>query len=341
MSQVFDYISYNDLIPLFQWGAQTLLSEEYILTMTPLQQIKSLCYAFQSALKNPNADQQQVYLLGAQIVFQLRSYLLQEEIYFSIGATSPDGQQLSSKMMAQDEIFKYLQANLRSRSIELNSAIESFDSNNVSDLSYLWSKVVNAATFDWDEGYSEKKMYTTSRRAKRYVYRKPNPDLNVWVRYYTRQKKRYLTHYYDKGNFDLVAYNHGWLYEWFQEYMQDRQNALALQAAFATSATPLEDLMSGVSRENIAGFKGGDYIDALGRQVQAKLGNKRIISFKSIETVINNILSIIQFYETNVKSASNAQQMAQKFANLFTDTRTLNQSYDTIVDSILSQLNFK
>lgn len=338
MSNIFNYISYNDLIPIFEQSARQLLSEEKMLMMPPLEQIKMLCYSFQSALKNPNIDQQQTYLLGAQIVFQLRSYLLQEEIYFSIGATSPDGQQLSSKMLTQNELLKNLQANLKSRAIELNSALENFDTSNISNLSDLWSKVINASTFDWNSDISyEKKMYTTSRRAKRYVYKKPDPDTNVWVRYYTRQKKRYLTHYYDKGNFDLIAYNHGWLYEWFQEYMQDRQNALALQAAFLTSSTPLQEMMKGVQRENIAGFKGGDYIDAMGRQVQAKLGNKRIIPFKSIESVIGKILSIIHLYE----NTNNYQDMAQKLANLFTDTRTLNQSYDKVVDSILSQLNLK
>jgi hypothetical protein len=33
----------------------------------------------------------EIYRLGAQIVFSLRSFLLQSEILFTIGAISPDG----------------------------------------------------------------------------------------------------------------------------------------------------------------------------------------------------------------------------------------------------------
>lgn len=348
MANYYNFLSLDDLKDVLDEASLLLLQETNYSQQPILTKIKQLCLLFEQQYhqinKNDDAEKK-MYTFGMKIVFSLREFLLQEEIIYSIGATSPDGKKLSVKEISQKEVFTNITANLKSKQMELSAALEKYNPEQLSSLSELWGKVVEAADFNWEDGYSQQKNYLTSKGKTRRVYKKPNPDTNVWVRYYMRQKKRYLTYYYDKGNFDLVAYNSGWLYEWFQEYVSDHENQLQLEAAFLKSNTPLKQMMFGATRENIEGYKGGDYIDAYGRQVQAKKGNKRIITFTAIRNVIiggqrvTGILPIIQRYEAELNNPESARKMGEKFAALFTDNRTvINKEYDLIVDNILKQL---
>lgn len=352
MADIFEFLTIDDLKDCLDEASITLLQNAGYQTMPVLEQIKKLCVIFQQKISDTTIDNSQIkntYLLGMKIVYYLRAFLLQEQIIFSIGAESPTGE-LSVKEINQQEIFNSINVNLETCQLELNSAIERFDPDNVNQsISDLWKKVVLAAKFDWSEGYDTKKIYITSGKKRRYVYSKPNPDTNVWVRYYMKQKQRYLTRYYNKSlndsSLNLIGYNQGWLYEWFQEYIQDKESQLQLQAAFdANSNSPLSGMFLGAVRENIEGYKGGDYIDAQGQQVQAKFKNKRIATFNTIKTVIANIIEIINDYEKTLSGEDTAviQKMAQRFLQLFTDKRIkINYSYEKIVDQLISPLQKK
>lgn len=336
----FEFISLGDLNDIMRQAAAELISEEQYELLPPLQQIKMMCLLFEKfSLIDSNTPEmrKEIYRLGAQIVFSLRSFLLQNEILFTIGAISPDGKQLSTTTYSQDEVLNNLNVNLKSAQVELSSALETFNSEKLDTYSSLWPQILTAASYDWDMGYDEKRIYITSRKKRRYVYSKPGRDTNVWVRYYQRQKAKFFTYYYDKGGFDLVSYNHGWLYEWFQNYIQDPDNAQQIQSAFLSgSKTPLQGMMSGAQRENIPGYKGGDYQLANGKWAQAKYGNKRIITFASIKTVISNVLKFINKYESG--SNYSKEQLAKDLTNTFTDIHTINDSYDNIANTILSSL---
>ena len=95
-------------------------------------------------------------------------------------------------------------------------------------------------------------------------------------------------------------------------------------------------MMSGAERENIPGYKGGDYQLANGKWAQAKYGNKRIITFTSIRTVISNVLKYITQFEG--QSNYSKEQLAKDLINTFTEHRTINESYDKITDTLLSSL---
>ena len=336
----FEFISFSDLSGMMKEAASELITEEQYEILPPLQQIKIMCLLFQKFSpidSNTPEMRKEIYALGAKIVFSLRSFLLQSEILFTIGAISPDGTQLSTTTYTQDQILNNLNINLKSSQVELSSALETFNSEKIDTYSSMWPQILNAASYNWDMGYDEKRMYITSRKKRRYVYSKPGVDTNVWVRYYQRQKAKFFTYYYDKGGFNLVSYNHGWLYEWFQNYIQDPDNAEQLRNAFISgSKTPLFGMMSGAERENIPGYKGGDYQLANGKWVQAKYGNKRIITFTSIRTVISNVLKYITQFEG--QSNYSKEQLAKDLINTFTERRTINESYDKITDTLLSSL---
>ena len=337
----FEFLTENDFYDIFK-EAGNILSKDYSI-MDPIEKIEYMCNFFKNELNSISVDTEKVYILGMKIIFSLRSFLFQESIIFSIGATSPDGNKLSVKEISQEELFKNITANLKSKQIELSSQLEKFDNNLVNqNLSELWKNVVLAADFNWDQGYDEKKIYITSKNKRRYVYSKPGADTNVWVRYYMRQKRRYLTYYYNQGNFNLISYNQGWLYEWFQEYVSDIENQKQLAAAFSKGdIKPLSGMMSEKVRENVPGYKGGDYLrqeNGVYQQIQAKMGNRRIITFKSIETVINEILIIINEYKKEIKSGEAGNKIGNEFFKLFTDKQTINEGYDKIADEILTRL---
>lgn len=336
----FEFISFSDLSEIMKEAASELITEEQYEILPPLQQIKTMCLLFQKFSpinSNTPEMQKEIYALGARIVFSLRSFLLQSEILFTIGAISPDGKQLSTTTYSQDEVLNNLNINLKSAQVELSSALETFNSEKLDTYSSLWPQILTAASYDWDMGYDEKRIYITSRKKRRYVYSKPGQDTNVWVRYYQRQKAKFFTYYYDKGGFNLVSYNHGWLYEWFQNYIQDPDNAQQIQSAFLSgSKTPLQGMMSGAERENVPGYKGGDYQLANGKWAQAKYGNKRIITFASIRTVILDVLKYITQFEG--ESSYSKEQLAKDLINTFTERRTINESYNKITNTLLSSL---
>ena len=95
-------------------------------------------------------------------------------------------------------------------------------------------------------------------------------------------------------------------------------------------------MMAGAERENIAGYKGGDYQLANGQFAQAKYGNKRIITFTSINTVIDNILYYIRQYET--EETYSKESLARDFIKTFTHKDTINDSYENITNTMLEQL---
>lgn len=336
----FEFINFSDLNEIMKQAANELISEEQYNILPPLQQIKIMCLLFQKFSpidSNTPEMRKEIYSLGAKIVFSLRSFLLQSEIIFTVGAISPDGKQLSTTTYTQDQVLNNLNINLKSSQVELSSSLEIFNSEKIDTYSSLWPQILNAASYSWDMGYDNKRQYITSRNKKRYVYSKPGIDTNVWVRYYQRQKMKFFTYYYDKGGFNLVSYNHGWLYEWFQNYIQDSNNAEQLKNAFLSgSRTPLAGMMSGAERENIPGYKGGDYQLANGQWAQAKYGNKRIITFNSIKTVISKVLSYITQFEG--QSNYSKETLAKDLINTFTEKRTINESYEKITDTLLSSL---
>ena len=83
----------------------------------------------------------------------------------------------------------------------------------------------------------------------------------------------------------MLNFNRGWLYEWFNAYIQDEESYLELQTSLkAGGNTPLKKMMnaSASKRERIEGRKGGDFIEKGGRQIQAKMENQKILTKKKI-----------------------------------------------------------
>lgn len=348
----YEFINENDLKEILGDASSILLKDLDYEQMPMIKKIETLCKSATLNIASTDSAQQKLgYKLGMMVVFSLREFLLQESLIFSIGATSPSSKnallnantpvKLSIKEITLKDMFINTFANLKSKSIELSYELEKFDENNLSDLSNLWNNIVNAASFEWEKGSNyNKKQYITSRGKTTWIYQKPDIDSNVYVRYYERQKRKYLTFYY-KNSDKYTNYNAGWLYEWMLEYINEREENLTnlLDNFNSHNMTPLENMMSGKYKENIEGYKGGDFkIDAM--QVQAKLGNRRIITFTSINKVLKNIQSIISEYQININNSNAKNNMANKFLALFTheDTYILNKNYNEVINNMITNI---
>ena len=129
----------------------------------------------------------------------------------------------------------------------------------------------------------------------------------------------------------------GLLYEWYMEYITSSEYAeekLQKQLQNHTIGVLIQPV------DRVEGYKGGDYIDQITMsQVQAKFGNKKMISFVSIKTVYDEISIILSQLLSQEK---NIQEIEKKVEELFTDPSIisgLNKDYSTIISQQLELLN--
>ena len=263
--------------------------------------------------------------LATIFIFELRSFLLNDEIVFQLGGTYTDEDNntvLAEKLLGQREMLKGLRASLSGEAMVLQGELERFsasDKINNSMLNKMWKQVLQATDVSEYQGSGKvaganKKRILDNKKV--FFYQNSNVDLNVWFRF--AGKYHQLLTYYARGQNDVSFFNKGWLYEWFKAYTVDPENVYVLQNAFATSKTPLDQMIG--QMDNVPGYKGGDYSLGHGKgSAQAKYGNDKIISFTNVLQVIYKINSILQEW----KKQNDPQIAADELFNLFTDSTTV------------------
>lgn len=292
-------------------------------------------YSYQFIRKNTF---KQIILLGGFLVFRIRQFLLQETIYYSLGATDERGQ-LFQRKMSQDELWSStvgknvlgLRGSLSSKAILLSKTLEQFnekDFEKVGDLN-LWPQVLDLA-------FGGPAIKDPSDPSFEKYYQKDNKDSNVYIRYSEGRKKAKKNYYYKKGE-KFLYYNQGWLYEWYLTYINKSvEHEQFLQQSIKNNT--IAPIIYGM--DNVAGITAGDFVDAQGRQVQAKFHNQQIISFNNILNILKDINNILMEFEKTPKEISS---MAEQFVQLFVyDDKSLahlNTTYNKIVeDQLLSLL---
>ena len=290
-----------------------------------------------------------IILLGATLLFQLRTLITGESLQFVIGgSTSKDV--LKEGVYSQDEIFSLLgmsnlKINFNEAQVQLQNQLEAlgkldFANNNLMN---KWKKIMEYA---FSEDYNnEIPLPDSSTTDKDRFYRKKEKDVNVYFKFTTTSDKRRISTYYylinknPKTRDDLksmgLAYDKGWLYQWVK--MRQR---IPIDE---NSNTPLLNLMTAKTtfRENIPGIKGGDY-----GLNQYKFQNARIIRFNNMKEILigggrDNYKGIIPTLELMINNFNNMPIEAVK--NLVHDFTTKNQNqitrftnihYDEILKSL-------
>ena len=269
------------------------------------------------------SDKNQAFLqlmtFGAQLVYRIRTLLLKEDIDYYIGGQDPSGKQLYQKHIPQSTILPMLKANLSSGAVLLDAEIEKIENLDkvASHINFLWQQIQylsDVSSFDNKSSAKDITLYSytfVNKSGKninvyRHYYQKPSDDTRVFIRYQNQKTKKNKLSYYDI-NGRMSFFNQGWLYEWFSEYLNQEHGYTTLFSSLVEDKS-LSVMMK--QTDTVAGYKGGDF--TIGKQqIQAKFGNLRVISFKSIVTVLTSLQDSLQAYVTAVSEENKDKAIAQ------------------------------
>lgn len=303
-----------------------ILLKQIKLVMLQTSNKGSYTYSYKHIRQNTFRD---IMVTGAMLIFKLRQFLLNEEIVFSLGATN-EHKQLFERQVHQDELFntpKAIRGSLSQQAVVLNGMLEHFNTEFFTQVgeAEIWPQIEELAFGRYTK--DDKKEVNEVD-----YYQKSNRDQNVYVRFRGKSKSPY--YYYNKNNY-MQFYNRGWLYEWYMEFLQDENNIKTLKQHLQKgSFEPIIKKMDAVP-----GYKGGDYKSSSGIQMQAKMQNKQIISFVSINKVLNEIKTSLGLL---LSSQNNMDEAAAKFINLFTeDSNSINSLNTSLRKTVQSRLHIK
>ena len=264
----------------------------------------------------------QLMTFSGQLVYQIRSLLLKEDIDYFLGGQSSDGSQLYTKILPQSAILNNIKADLNSGAVLLKAELEKFTNQDkvAKHINFLWQQIQSLSDISYSnkEALSEKTIFAytfTNKSGKtinayRHYYQKPTNDKNVFMRYKNQRTKKEKYSYYNKDG-KMFFFNNGWLYEWFQDYLA--QHGFSKLASSLIDNQSLSVMMKKTDR--VEGYKGGDFM--IGKQqIQAKFKNLRIISFKSVITVLTNLKEGLILYQEAL-SPEKKEQAIEKIAQIF------------------------
>ena len=184
-------------------------------------------------------------------------------------------------------------------------------------------KAILCAVEQLTENYKNEEL-VDDQGAEGSLYHKKKPDINVYMKFSNRGRRKTLTYYYmshtkptTREDLDpSKAYDRGWMYQWLKMHYSNIE-------IDDSSKTPLLKLMSQQSsfRENVAGIKGGDY----GIE-QYKYRNRRIITFRNMINILKGggkYIGLINSLEELLKTQHSPEDA---FSHLVQDFTTWNDN---------------
>lgn len=274
---------------------------------------------------------------GGQLVYEIRSLLLQEDIDYLLGGWDSEHQTLKQSKKSQSEILANMTASLSNGAIMLNKELENTDrldkvAKHINDLWVQMKKLSDYESFDYttvipiNVPYTYYNKYTEKNEiSTRKFYPKPEADTQVYMRWQDGRTKAKRYGYYKMGNY-YSFFNDGWLYEWFSTYIHQNSYNKLRKALFEHHS--LSVMMQ--KQDNVAGYKGGDFVTnkqgLTKQQFQAKFQNLKIISFDSIVKVLTKLQENLELYNSAEKEKQN--EAIVQLVNLF-----VNQNNKQINDS--------
>lgn len=340
-----EYISNSDLKEISRLLGRDIEKEFY--NKFQLGNIIKITESLLSIIKTSNTSkntksQEIIYPIAMRFIYQLRTFLLDEEIVLSVGITSPSGD-LTQKVIEQNQYLKNLRINLKEQSIEFSRQLSGWRkrkenkfirqlgaTKDLVEQTDLWRVIHTSSYFTWEPG-----MDPSGEIEGHVAYQKPTSDTDVWATY--DGENHLISRYYGQSK---KFFNYGWLYEWFSSMVQTEEGIQALQDAW-NSLTPLQPLMERYSQDTIPGHQGGDYDDTLrGVRVQSKYqNNSTLASFHLIEKTLINISQALSQYMSIVNADIAEEGLAQELMKIFLGKKApLNNSYDKIAENMINKL---
>lgn len=299
---------------------------------TFIQHLKQLCQLYLKYLKLEDENSQKMaYALGANIIFNLRKFVAKKDIILQIGGTDSKGNNLRTMEKPITDVLKNVSNyNINNGELALSAIIEKYENLNKKinkQQSAVWKKILDASElsggykeeFDASKNLPSGQGAVNSRNSEHQTYQRHKIDTYI---YYTYTNKTINQYYKIDKNHDYTFFNTGWLFQWF---MQKWNNATLDEKELMINEKdhPLRFIIDKV--DNVPGYKGGDY--AVGkREFQAKYGNSRLITIKSIEKVMGSIIAFLDEYDKNKKGAKT--KLAQELVELF------HEKGDIVIDQV-------
>ena len=291
-----------------------------------------------------NEEEQQLMIYGAQLIYLIRQFIQEEEILFHMATKTNDGKYETSAFIPQKEILKNLSATKKT-AIGVSTAMQKFliknNQNNLLEFKRknLWQRVEYLAEARYITGKNINKIDMRKSGAKRahWAYQSQKKDIQVYLKFAGNQ----VVKYYDVNNSgtrdSLLAFNNGWLWEWYNSILYGGEDNEYL---IMTDAIQRGSIKYVIQKPDFTpGTKEGDFQDLLGRQIQSKYGNEKIISFNNIRHIIFDLEIALTNYMQNGQNAAN-NLISVLNEHFFPESANIGSLYaNDVVDQLLLKLN--
>lgn len=323
--------------------------------------ILGCCYAFDKLTLNnaTNEDLEKGMIIGANLVYQLREFLLKDEIYYDIGVEyKEDGKdKLAYREISQSIMLQQLRPIIKEQEMQISSSLSSYNSRKFGkqylkslgddNLVAKWNLIKEQALKKYSKEDKTAYAYLSTKKHWHDLYHLSNKDYGVFG-YYSGAGQDKLYYFWTKesdGSSDpttqsekLKFYNKGNLYEQFKTKLASLKRSadisekdFMLDQLDTNDKFPLTGLFYNIDRENIQGLQGGDYLKTKQKkQYQAKLGNEGIISFTNIKEAVNKIKLMFLNY-------TDVQALKKEIKDLYT-SKQIDKNYNKAISNSINNL---
>lgn len=248
---------------------------------------------------------------GAQLIYLIRQFITGEEIIFHIGVRT-NGQYSGDAFVPQSEVMKNLRGVSRN-AIGLSHEIERLLitlSEEKSDEQFVnkWitiEQLANVINEPYDADSKKQVGWDNKTNRAIYAYQKQTADFKVYIKFGGKNGTR-RSKYYDLHG-DLVGFNNGWLWEWYDSIYNGGSDEQISRVHGALDSGSLEPLFQ--EFDNTPGVKQGDYMDIKGRQIQNKYDNMKIISYNNILGILYELTAALNLFIANNGDAQSSQNL--------------------------------
>ena len=285
------------------------------------------------AYSTENTDIQQLFLEAVKILYQLRTLITGEKIYF---LENIDGVE---KVLDQDSWINLLSVNgeeiqllegVIKRAQNTTSLQESSIFNQLTQNYQINQDLIEeAGNFQWPEDTSD----TSYIEGKHYQKNKRDIDVYAYWRMVNKKRRMFLLWK------DQIAYNLGELYEAalerFEQVAVLGEQAISDFYQQLESDRPLTVILGafhGLTKytkqgRSVQGLKEGDIRTSTGEWVQVKRNNSKIASLTQVYNYMNRVINVLSKL-TNEANFSNRtgiikSNVIQQFANLYYSSKII------------------
>ena len=344
------YIEKETIIELLKKYAITEQDIEEIYSDTPtslVQYTKKLCNLYLKYL-NLGTDNslKASAALGAEIIFNLRKFIVRKDITLLIGGMDAEGKKLQTIQIPLTDMLKNPNNfSIDNEGLKLSAAIESYNNliQNVNrQQSAVWKKLLDASELTGSGDFSTDQVdgYVEDSKGKLHrAYRRLNVDRDVYYAYAGDKEEKISKYYKMSGKNNFQFFNNGWLFEHFMTKWKNADTKLReTYIADSDGKHPLSKIID--KTDSVPGHKGGDF-RWRGRDYQAKYGNAQIITINSIKEIMGKIIKFLHEYDEGKRRAYH--ELVETFTSsknmdLEGTTQQVNDAYDKITKKMVKSL---